>query len=239
VFAAGQRLAGRYRLRAELGSGGSASAWRAHDELFDRDVALKLLGEPALELVLRGEFARLARLAHPSLVRVHDWATDRRSSGALHFFSADFIDGQTLDRFALAHGFARAKAALIDALDALGYLHRAGILHGDFKPANVLVDSCGRGVLIDLGCARPLGAPLGSLSGSPEYLAPELLRGGDSGPRADLYAVGVTLQTLGGIDRSAKRLADRLLRADPDRRPADVAELLEALGAPERAGRGW
>ncbi|MFS8070394.1 MAG: protein kinase domain-containing protein, partial [Byssovorax sp.] len=126
---------------------------------------------------------------------------------------------------------------LSHALSALGFLHRLGIRHGDVKPENILVDARGAGVLIDLGCSRPMDdPPLDVVSGTPGFLAPELLRGDAADGRADLYAFGVTLRRLAEIadapPRAVLRLADRLCRAAPAKRPGDVVEVLEALDLP-------
>jgi serine/threonine protein kinase len=91
------------------------------------------------------------------------------------FYTSDFIDGVALDTFARASTWQQVETAEADAIEALGLLHQAGVRHGDIKPDNILVHA-GRGTLIDLGCARPLGAmPDGTISGTGAFMAPELL----------------------------------------------------------------
>jgi transcriptional regulator with GAF, ATPase, and Fis domain/tetratricopeptide (TPR) repeat protein len=226
----------RYRLLRLLGEGATASTFLARDLVFDVDVALKLVAvEAALRGVLLDEFRTLRGLSHPCLGRVHDFGAGRLPDGTPYaFYSADPIDGATLDRHAEGRAFAAILPAFGDALRGLAFLHASGIRHGDFKPENVVVDAQGRGVLIDLGCARPLdGLASDTVSGTPRYLAPELLRGAAPDARADLYAVGVTLRDLlarcPGAPPSVARLAERLTRARPSARPGDAREVLEAL----------
>jgi serine/threonine-protein kinase PknK len=242
VLRSGERLANRYRLLGVAGGGGSATTWRAQDELLGCVVALKLLrtDAPELESVLRDEFARLTRLAHPRLCRVHDWGVERTSGSRLCFYTAAYIDGAALDEFARERSWPELSPAIIDAVDALGFLHRAGIAHGDVKPQNVLVDGEGHGILIDLGCARPLAAARPSaLSGTPEFIAPELIAGSSPDVRSDLYALGVTLRIVCARARAVPpgmgELIARLTARDRTKRPVDAAEVIEALGAPERA----
>jgi serine/threonine-protein kinase PknK len=240
----GDRLADRYRLLEVAGGGGSATTWLAHDELFGSRVALKLLraDTPELEPVLRDEFARLARLAHPRLCRVHDWGTDSRDGARLCFYTAAYVDGLPLTEFSRGRAWPELVPAIVDAVDALGFLHRAGITHGDFKPENVLVDREARGVLIDLGCAGSLtgsGARPHMLSGTLEFIAPELVAGGAPDVRSDLFALGVSLRVVceraRGVPAGIRELLARLCANDRYQRPADAGEVLDVLGAPERA----
>ncbi|MBW2525356.1 MAG: serine/threonine protein kinase, partial [Deltaproteobacteria bacterium] len=214
-----------------------ATALLVRDQLLDRELALKLLELPGTEALqlFRDEFVVLSGLAHPRLTRVHDFGSERGDFGLTHFYTADRVEGATLDRFVLARSWPVVARPLCDALHALAFLHALGIRHGDFKPDNVIVCSDGRGTLIDLGCAGPLEAAPSSLSGTPAYMAPELLDGGPVDGRADLYSVGVTLDELlrkmaGEPPAPAVALADRLTRREPSARPAQVAEVLELLG---------
>src|SRR4051812_14186714 len=158
------------------------ASYLARDLVRDADVTLKLLrGEsPALFAALKDEFARLRGLLHPHLCRVIDFGVARTPEGArLAFYTADYVEGMTLDLFVKGRRFEEISIPLAHALAALGFLHQLGIRHGDVKPENILVDTRGAGVLIDLGCSRPMDEPaLGVISGTPGFLAPELLRGG-------------------------------------------------------------
>ncbi|MBN1610554.1 MAG: sigma 54-interacting transcriptional regulator [Polyangiaceae bacterium] len=233
----GTVVLGRYEVLRELGAGGSATTYLVHDRRWDTDVALKLLREASPELidVLRKEFARLRELFHPHLCPVHELGTWRAGGSAVPFFTADYLPGVTLERYAQYKSWETIARPLGDALEALELLHRAAVLHGDFKPDNIIVSEKGSGTLIDLGCAWPLGArPNGSVRGTRDYMAPELFGDRALDARLDLYAVGVTIGRLGSLlseplPDAVSRLAERLTEADPARRPSNVAELLESL----------
>lgn len=221
TLARGTEIQRRYEIVEPLGQGGCATTYRAQDRLTGRSVALKLLHQGEVDVTLRSEFERLTRLYHPNLAQVLDLG---HHEGRL-FYTATLVDGTTLARH---HGL----TALHGPLRALAFLHRQGIRHGDFKPDNILVDRKGQGVLIDLGCARPFGSPLGrSVSGTPGFLPPEVLRSQAADARADLFAVGVTLKLL--VDDPPPALSGlihSLTAKSAEARPTDVATILEALG---------
>lgn len=232
----GAVLRGRYELLRELGAGGSATTYLAHDRRWDTEVTVKLLRDASAELVevLHAEFARLRELIHPHLVHVHELWGSSDPGDSLSFYTADYVPGTTLGRHAEGNRWESLRRPLGDALSALDLLHRAGLLHGDFKPENVLVREDGAGTLIDLGCAWPMGVRAhGVARGTPDYLAPELLGGAALDARSDLFAVGVTLRRLGAalaepLPGPIAKLAARLVSPDPARRPADVGELFDA-----------
>lgn len=196
------------------------------------------LDQPELLEAFHAEFSWLSRLTHPHLTRVHDFASCRVRGELYHYYTADFVEGATLAE-SLARTAADFMRPLLDALDGLAALHEAGMRHGDFTPDNILVRPNGRAVLIDLGCARPFGQRSETLSGTPGFLAPELLRDGAGDARADLYALGATLgfchQRIGlALTPALARLSERLLASDPEARPSSVEEVLETLGARPR-----
>ncbi|MEW2155693.1 protein kinase [Streptomyces sp. NPDC007189] len=206
----GRLLAGRYRVGARLGRGGMGVVWRAVDEVLGREVAVKELrtytdaaGPELSELRLRmqREARAAARVRHPGVVAVHDVAeVDGRP-----LIVMELIDGPSLDDVLRERGTldpyeaARVGAAVADALAAA---HRAGVLHRDVKPGNILLDRSGRVVLTDFGIAA-MDDPgdgsatrltrSGELVGSLDYLAPERAQGAEPGPPADVWAVGATL----------------------------------------------
>ncbi|MEU7299646.1 serine/threonine-protein kinase [Streptomyces sp. NPDC007206] len=206
----GRLLAGRYRVTARLGRGGMGVVWRAVDEVLGREVAVKELrtytdaaGPELSELRLRmqREARAAARVRHPGVVAVHDVAeVDGRP-----LIVMELIDGPSLDDVLRERGTldpyeaARVGAAVADALAAA---HRAGVLHRDVKPGNILLDRSGRVVLTDFGIAA-MDDPgdgsatrltrSGELVGSLDYLAPERAQGAEPGPPADVWAVGATL----------------------------------------------
>jgi serine/threonine-protein kinase PknK len=240
----GDLLQGRYRVGPPLGQGGMGSVFQAQEEPQGSALTVKQLRLDAPDLLesFRGEFALLSRVSAPNLLRVVDFGSERLRGELHHYYVAERVDGVTLGERALRATVADLLRALGDAVQGLAALHDAGIRHGDFTPANVLVDRSGRGVLIDLGCARPFGVTE-HLGGTERYLAPELLEGRAGDARSDLFAVGRTLESLfvgAQAPVNVARLMERLLRADPRARPLDCAEVLEALGRKPRAhGKSW
>ena len=197
-------VAGRYRLDALAGRGGSAEVWRATDTALDRVVALKLVTVPTDASAARaGEEARtLARLSHPSLVPVYDAGTD---SIGRPWVVMEFVEGETLGD-ALRRGPLPAELAAAtgrSVAEALEHVHAQGLVHRDVKPANVLIGVAGRVRLTDFGIARLVDAAkvtsTGLMVGTASYLAPEQVAGEPVGPPADIYALGlVLLESLSG-----------------------------------------
>ncbi|MGP3931144.1 protein kinase domain-containing protein [Nonomuraea sp. KM88] len=201
----GWLLAGRYRLLAELGRGGMGTVWRGHDELLDRQVAVKELSlphrpGPEREVLLGRTMreARLsARLSHPNIAIVYDVVeADERPWIVLQYVPSRSLDDVVRERGPLpATTVARVGLELLDALRAA---HAKGIVHRDVKPANVLMSDDGHAVLTDFGLATTLDDQAhltreGIVLGTPAYLAPERARGGPSTPQSDLWSLGATL----------------------------------------------
>lgn len=206
----GRLLAGRYRVVAQLGRGGMGVVWRALDEVLGREVAVKELrtytdadGPELADLRLRmqREARAAARVRHPGVVAVHDVTeVDGRP-----LIVMELVDGPSLDDVLRERGTLDAReAAEIGAkvMDALAAAHRAGVLHRDVKPGNILLDRSGRVVLTDFGIATMEDPGDGSathltrsgeLVGSLDYLAPERAQGSDPGPASDVWALGATL----------------------------------------------
>ncbi|NUP11332.1 MAG: sigma 54-interacting transcriptional regulator [Polyangiaceae bacterium] len=237
----GKLVAHRYRVGAKLGQGGLGSAYRARDEALDRDVCLKLLASEALDgaersahaELLRAEFAALRGLVHPNLARAHDFGLSRDDDRVVAFFTSDIAEGSALGATAWGKRWEEIAPALAGPLGALGFLHERGILHGDFKPDNVLVDPAGSATLIDLSCATRMGSRTEVVSGTRGYIAPERMRGGACDQRSDLFSVGVTLAAIGKLSRGmptdVERLIERLTRERPAERPSSVGEVLDLL----------
>ncbi|WP_438019803.1 sigma 54-interacting transcriptional regulator [Sorangium sp. So ce315] len=245
IPAEGTLVARRYRLIRPLGRGGLATAWLARDEALGRDICLKLLGRArtAERAAFRGEFRMLAGLFHPHLVRVHDFGVLREPGAGepRFYFTSEAVLGAPLDEYVTGRRFEEVRAAIVDVLDALRFLHRARIRHGDVKPANILVGASGRAVLIDLSCAARVGARCDDgVSGTPGYLAPEVIRGEPADGRADLFSLGRTLAAVAPLlaeppPEAVGALVERLVRPEPRDRPADAGEVLDWVGASPRA----
>lgn len=226
-------LLDRYEVRGQLGQGGVGTVFRVWDRLRDTEVALKLLrlDQPQAFEAFRAEFRALSRACHPNLVTVRDFGRVEVDDGIRAYYTAALVRGEPLDQFAAHHAWLEVRRAIGGGLRGLGSLHRAGLRHGDFKPANLLVDPNGHATLIDLGARCGSGA--GTVSGTRGFIAPELLEGRPGDHRADLYAVGATLRVvheLCELPEDALRLVTRLLDPEPTRRPADVEDVLAALG---------
>ncbi|MBT2412134.1 Stk1 family PASTA domain-containing Ser/Thr kinase [Streptomyces sp. ISL-12] len=196
----GQELDGRYRVDARIAVGGMATVYRAVDTRLDRVLALKVM-HPTLaadgtfvERFIR-EAKSVARLAHPNVVQVFDQGTD----GGYVYLAMEYVSGCTLRDVLRERGALRPRAAL-DILEpilaALGAAHRAGFVHRDMKPENVLIGDDGRVKVADFGLVRAVNtvtSTTGAVLGTVSYLAPEQIEHGTADPRVDVYACGVVL----------------------------------------------
>jgi len=196
---AGRDSWGDFRLLARVGHGGFGEVYRAWDPHLEREVALKLLlpgsvsGDEAYQLLLR-EARVLASVQHPNIV--HVYGIDRHD-GRVGFWT-DFVHGKTLSALIREQGpFGHREAALIglDVTRALSAVHRTGILHRDIKAENVMREHGGRILLMDFGLSA-LPQLAGNISGTPNYMAPELFQGGAATVTTDIYAMGVLLYYL-------------------------------------------
>lgn len=217
----GQVLDGRYRVDARIAVGGMATVYRAVDTRLDRVLALKVM-HPALaadasfvERFIR-EAKSVARLSHPNVVGVYDQGAE----GAYVYLAMEYVAGCTLRDVLRERGALRPRAAL-DILEpvlaALGAAHRAGFVHRDMKPENVLIGDDGRVKVADFGLVRAVGSvtsTTGSLLGTVSYLAPEQIESGTADTRADVYACGVVLYEMltGGKPHSGDTPAQVLYR---------------------------
>ena len=189
-------LAGRFRIVALVGKGGFGEVYRADDTKVGRAVALKFfrgaLSPAALER-LYAEVRVGSQVSHPNVCRLHDIVeVDGQTCLAM-----EYVDGEDLASLLARIGRLSPDKALDVARDlcaALAAMHDKGIVHRDLKPANVLIDGRGRARLTDFGLAIGLEAPEpGAVAGTPAYMAPEQLKGGEITFRSDLYAVGLIL----------------------------------------------
>jgi len=198
---AGRLLAGRYRLAHLIARGGMAEVWEAHDEILARPVAVKVLhahlaADQSFMLRFRAEAIAAARLAHPSIVAIYDTCND----DGLEAIVMELVTGRTLRQYLDERGRldpVEVTQIGADVADALGAAHRAGLVHRDVKPANILLSDDGRVLVTDFGIAKVRDdsemTTTGTMLGTVKYLAPEQVEGGRVDGRTDVYGLGVVL----------------------------------------------
>jgi len=193
---------GRYEVLEVIGTGAYSRVARGHDPMIGRLVAIKLLSKEFAEGDARQRFLQEARvvgqLSHPSIITLHDMGIEEAS--ATPYLVMEYLKGQALDR-TLEKGsipFARACAWVAEVAGALGAAHRKGVIHGDIKPANILVTDDNRVKLMDFGMARLTARESAgnTLSGTPAYWCPEQIMGKPQDARSDLFSLGVVLYEL-------------------------------------------
>jgi len=197
-----QEIAGRYRVDRRLGAGGMSTVFLATDKVLERPVALKLLAEhladdEAFVARFQREALSAARLQHPNIVQVFDYGLD--GSSHRHFIVMEFVDGPSCADLLREHKrleIDEAVRIVRDACHGLDYAHRAGVIHRDVKPGNLLVASdSGMTKLADFGIAKAAEqtriTQVGSVLGTAAYLSPEQAQGEEAGPRSDTYSLGV------------------------------------------------
>ncbi len=198
----GTLLAGRYRLDAQIGSGGMSMVFRAFDTVLERQVAIKTLRSDGaadgdqLER-FRREARAVAQLNHPHVVGVIDAGDDGRGGA---FIVLEYVEGETLKDRIRRHGrlpVSEAIAYAIEIARALGAAHAAGIVHRDVKPQNVLIDEEGSAKVTDFGIAQTLDqdglTADGRVLGTTDYVAPEQALGHVVTGQSDLYSLGIVL----------------------------------------------
>jgi beta-lactam-binding protein with PASTA domain/tRNA A-37 threonylcarbamoyl transferase component Bud32 len=192
----------RYRLSERLGSGGMAEVYLAHDDVLDRDVALKVLSsrysddEEFVER-FRREAQSAAALSHPNIVSIFDRG---ESEDGTYYIAMEYLSGGTLKDRILKRGALPARTAAAVALqiaEALQAAHASGVVHRDIKPHNILITDGGDIKVTDFGIARAASSSTmtrtGSILGTAHYLSPEQAMGEPVGPASDIYSLGVVL----------------------------------------------
>ncbi|QBB71461.1 DUF4384 domain-containing protein [Pseudolysobacter antarcticus] len=252
---------GQLEALEQIGEGMQGEVWRAYDALLDQCVALKLRKIESGELAHQflDEARRLARVRHANIVSVYGAAIHDGRAGIW----TELVTGKSLASVLAEQGplpVDEARAIGIDLCHALAVVHRHGLVHGDIKPENVMRDHGGRIVLMDFGATREfIDAHDATVLGTPNYLAPEVLRGATPTPASDVYALGVLLFRLAtgeypptlndtetslasdthdawrkpiqtaGLPRDFARAIERALDHDPLRRPASALAFAAAL----------
>jgi serine/threonine protein kinase len=197
------RTIGKYRIVGQVGRGGAGVVYKAVDETLNRDVAIKTLNPDLANTEVmkrfRTEATTLAKLNHPQIATIFELYHD----DADLLMVMEFVRGETLDKLVERLGpMAPERAAYItdQVLSALEHAHRAGVVHRDMKPGNVMVTESGLVKIMDFGIARVRGAEQmtmdGRLMGTPAYMPPEQVLGQETDGRADLYSVGVVFYRL-------------------------------------------
>jgi serine/threonine-protein kinase len=255
-FAAGDVLAGRYRMAVPLGRGGMGEVWRADDLTLGTPVALKFLPAPLTDDAdrlqrFRKEVALARRVSHPNCCRVYDLA----EHDGQPFLTMELVEGEDLAALLRRVGRLPEEKAVEVARQlcaALAAVHEQGLLHRDLKPANVMLDGRGKVRLADFGLAAAAGEAAEARAGTPAYMAPEQRAGQWVSARSDVYALGLVLyelftghQAFAGADRATpppkpsshvsglapavERVILRCLAAHPAERPGSAEEVLAGL----------
>ncbi|HBY08344.1 MAG TPA: hypothetical protein DEH22_11340 [Chloroflexi bacterium] len=198
-------LNNRYQLESHLGSGGMATVYRAKDLMLERPVAIKILRadyseDPAFRERFRQEAKAAANLSHPNIVTVHDFGLDQERL----FIVMENVPGYTLKELIDKRGRFTTEQAIpliVQACAGIGYAHRAGLVHCDVKPHNMLVTPDQRLKVTDFGIARALASIQPDersevVWGSPQYFSPEQAAGMAPSPASDVYGLGVILYEL-------------------------------------------
>jgi serine/threonine-protein kinase len=222
----GELFDGRYRLERRIGSGGMADVYLATDQSLGRPVAIKVLSDRYAQddgfvERFRREASSAAGLSHPNIVAVYD----RGEAEGTYYIAMEFLDGPTLKEEIVRRAPLPEAEAInwaSQALDALDYAHRNGVIHRDVKPHNMVLTEDGRLKVTDFGIARAQNTQqmteVGSIVGTAQYLSPEQARGQAVGPQSDLYSMGIVLYEMltgelpftgeGAVDIAMKQVSD-------------------------------
>ncbi len=227
---------GRYQVLEKIGEGGMGSLYLARDPAIDRLVAIKLLRRGFDTESLRERFAREARAAgrlrHPNIVTIFDVGEHDGDP----FIAMEFLAGETLGEL-IRHGaglsLSRRLKLLEELCDGLAYAHRAGLVHRDVKPANLMVDAEGVLKILDFGIVRVGESGMtqaGVLVGTINYMAPEQVLGSGVDHRSDIFAVGlVAYELLSGKQAFPGTMKDGLLKRIPNAEIEPLGKLLPGL----------
>ena len=254
----------RYAILAELGSGAMGAVFLAADTQLDRRIAVKVLTRGTQDSRLLDEARALAKLQHPNVVAIHD--VGRWNERV--YLAMEYIEGGSLASWLETHADWRERLdAFVQAAHGLGAAHRAGLVHHDVKPSNIMVGTDGRVRLVDFGLARTTPELAdGTPAGTPRYMSPEQRRGALADARTDQYSLCVALYEAlfddhpfagaSAEERGSAVLEDRVeipkstrvpphvigaivkgLAWEPARRHSTIDALIGALSAPPKSRR--
>src|SRR5215208_3199827 len=219
-FPPGTLLDGRYRIVGRLGKGGMGEVYRADDMKLGQPVALKFLPEdvdrdPARLMQLHTEVRLARQVSHPNVCRVYDVGEYEGHT----FLSMEYVDGEDLSSLLRRIGrFPQDRAIELarQICAGLAAAHDRNVVHRDLKPANIMLDGSGRIRITDFGLAGAAGETL--RSGTPAYMAPEQLAGGEVTPRSDIYALGLVLYEIFTGQRAldARNMAELIAKREQD-----------------------
>ncbi|MEB3020964.1 protein kinase domain-containing protein [[Mycobacterium] crassicus] len=199
----GALLDGRYRVGTRIATGGTSTVYRGLDERLDRPVAVKVMdlryaGDQQFLTRFQLEARAVARLKDPGLVAVYDQGFGTPCDAGQPFLVMELVEGGTLRELLNERGPMpphAVAAVLRPVLGALGIAHRAGLVHRDVKPENILISDDGGVKVVDFGLVRAIAAAgitsTNVILGTAAYLSPEQVRDGNAGPASDVYGVGV------------------------------------------------
>ncbi len=237
----GALLNNRYQLLERIGTGGMADVFRARDLMLERSVAIKILHETysddqSFQDRFKQEARAAANLSHPNIVTVHDFGFDH---GQL-FIVMEHIPGKDLKTILRQRGRYSVEEAIplmVQACAGIGYAHRAGLVHCDIKPHNMIVTPDGRLKVTDFGIARALSTVMPDeradvVWGSPQYFSPEQAVGEAPSPASDVYSLGVVLyEVLTGALPFTAPSSEELARMHLEENPIPPSEYIPEIPA--------
>jgi serine/threonine-protein kinase len=232
----GALLNNRYQLLERIGTGGMADVFRARDLMLERSVAIKILHETysddqSFQDRFKQEARAAANLSHPNIVTVHDFGFDH---GQL-FIVMEHIPGKDLKTILRQRGRYSVEETIpliVQACAGIGYAHRAGLVHCDIKPHNMIVTPDGRLKVTDFGIARALSTIMPDeradvVWGSPQYFSPEQAVGEAPSPASDVYSLGVVLyEVLTGALPFTAPSSEELARMHLEENPSPPSEYI-------------